>query len=136
VLRFDAIGMVAADLAATLAFYRELGLDIPAEADTAPHAEATLPGGMRLMWDTEATIRSFAPDYERSPGQSHTLAARCDSPREVDETVARLAALGHRVIREPWDADWGQRYATVADPDGCGVDLYASLPPGSGSTRG
>lgn len=126
-IAFDAIGMVARDLPATLAFYRELGLDIPADAGGAPHAEATLPGGMRLMWDTEATIRSFDPGYERAPGQSHTLAARCDSPAEVDETVARLEALGHRVVRAPWDADWGQRYATVADPDGNGVDLYAAL---------
>ena len=31
------------------------------------------------------------------------------------------------VVREPWDAAWGQRYATVQDPDGYGVDLYAPL---------
>ncbi|WP_206446333.1 VOC family protein [Agrococcus sp. KRD186] len=126
-ITIDAIGMVAQDMPATLAFYRALGLDIPAEADDEPHAEATLPGGLRLMWDTEATIRSFDPDYRREPGQSHTLAARCDSAAEVDATVARLVGLGHRVVREPWDAAWGQRYATVADPDGRGVDLYAAL---------
>lgn len=126
-ITIDAIGMVAQDLPATLAFYRELGLDIPAEADTAPHAEATLAGGLRLMWDTEETVRSFDPDYRREEGQSHALAARCDSAAEVDATVARLAGLGHRVVREPWDAAWGQRYATVADPDGRGVDLYAAL---------
>lgn len=126
-ITIDAIGMVAQDMAATLAFYRALGLDIPAEADAAPHAEAALPGGMRLMWDTEETVRSFDPEYERPGGQSHTLAARCDSPAAVDETVARLAALGHRVVREPWDAVWGQRYASVADPDGNGLDLYAPL---------
>jgi len=126
-ISIDAIGSVVRDMAATLAFYRELGLDIPAEADTAPHAEAALPGGLRLMWDTEETIRSFDPAYRRAEGQSHALAARCDSPAEVDATVARLAALGHRVAREPWDAPWGQRYATVEDPDGYGVDLYAAL---------
>lgn len=123
----DAIGMVARDLPATLAFYRELGLAIPAEADAAPHAEVALAGGVRLMWDTEATIRSFDPDWQRQPGQSHTLALRCDSPAEVDALVERLRGLGHPVQREPWDAAWGQRYATVVDPDGCGVDLYASL---------
>ncbi|MEU1948938.1 hypothetical protein ABZ554_42425, partial [Streptomyces sp. NPDC020125] len=31
--RFNAIGLVVADLAGSLAFYRRLGLDIPAEAD-------------------------------------------------------------------------------------------------------
>ncbi|WP_083587003.1 VOC family protein [Agrococcus sp. Marseille-P2731] len=126
-ITFDAIGTVARHLPTTLAFYRALGLDIPAEADAAPHAEVELGGGMRLMWDTEDTIRSFDPDYEREDGQSHVLAARCESPAEVDATVARLVELGHRVVREPWDAPWGQRYATVEDPDGYGVDLYAAL---------
>jgi uncharacterized glyoxalase superfamily protein PhnB len=28
----------------------------------------------------------------------------------------------------PWDAFWGQRYATVLDPDGNSVDLFAALP--------
>lgn len=126
-ITFDAIGSVVRDMAATLAFYRALGLAIPAEQDAAPHVEAVLAGGMRLMWDTEETVRSFDPDYEREMGQSHALAARCDSPAEVDATVERLVALGHRVVREPWDAAWGQRYATVQDPDGYSVDLYAAL---------
>jgi catechol 2,3-dioxygenase-like lactoylglutathione lyase family enzyme len=31
--RLDVIGLVVADMAASLAFYRRLGLDIPADAD-------------------------------------------------------------------------------------------------------
>ena len=38
-------------------------------------------------------------------------------------------AAGHRGHLEPFDAFWGQRYATVLDPDGNGVDLYAPLDP-------
>ena len=60
---------------------------------------------MRLRWDTEDVIRSFDPEHRRTPGQSHTLAARCQSPAEVDATVARLEGLEHRVIRAPWDVD-------------------------------
>ena len=44
-LRFNAIGMIASDMAATLVFYRMLGLDIPGDADTEGHVEAVLPGG-------------------------------------------------------------------------------------------
>ncbi|MEU9110903.1 hypothetical protein AB0D04_03625 [Streptomyces sp. NPDC048483] len=43
--------MVVTDMAASPAFYRRPGLDVPAGADTAPHAEAQLPGGLRLRWD-------------------------------------------------------------------------------------
>ncbi|MBT2526191.1 VOC family protein [Streptomyces sp. ISL-99] len=125
--RLDAIGIVAADMAASLAFYRLLGLDIPADADTAPHAEATLPSGLRVLWDTEETIRSFDPQWSRpeAGGDRVGLAFRCDSPAEVDAVYDALIAAGHRGHLKPWDAFWGQRYAVVLDPDGCGVSLFA-----------
>ena len=41
-VRFNLVGIVVADMAASLAFYRRLGLDIPAEADAEPHVELTL----------------------------------------------------------------------------------------------
>ncbi|MGI8769099.1 MAG: VOC family protein [Propionibacteriaceae bacterium] len=40
-ITFSAIGLVATDLPASLAFYRQLGLKIPADADTAPHRTLT-----------------------------------------------------------------------------------------------
>jgi uncharacterized glyoxalase superfamily protein PhnB len=46
----------------------------------------------------------------------------------VDAKYAELIEAGYRGIAEPSDAFWGMRYATVADPDGNGVDLYATLP--------
>ncbi|GGX08315.1 glyoxalase [Streptomyces chryseus] len=124
--RLDALGIVAADMAASLAFYRLLGLDVPAEADTAPHAETTLPGGLRVLFDTEETVRSFDPDWTGPQGGDRVgLAFRCDSPAEVDAVYDTLIAAGHRGHLEPWDAFWGQRYAVVLDPDGCGVSLFA-----------
>ena len=39
-----------------------------------------------------------------------------------------MVAAGFEGHLEPWDAFWGQRYATLRDPDGIGVDLYAALP--------
>ena len=39
----------------------------------------------------------------------------------------RPAEAGHTVVHPAWDAPWGQRYATVADPDGYRVDLFAPL---------
>ncbi|MGW5448899.1 VOC family protein [Streptomyces asiaticus] len=127
--RFDAIGLVVADMAASLAFYRRLGLDIPADADTQPHVEAALPGGARLMWDTVATVRSFDPEWT-PPSGSHQvgLAFACDSPADVDKTYQDLVGAGVRGKLEPWDAPWGQRYATVLDPDNNGIDLFAPLP--------
>lgn len=121
------IGIVASDVPASLAFYRRLGLDIPADADSAPHVEVTLPGGMRVGWDSEDVIRSFDPDWTPpTPGDGVGLCFLCDSPAEVDALYAELVGAGYRGHLKPWDAVWGQRYAVVLDPDGCGVSLFAN----------
>ncbi len=126
--RLDFIGLVVADMARSLAFYRRLGLDIPPGADTEPHVEAMLGGGMRLAWDTEETIRSFDPDWTPPVGgQRISLAFQFDSPAGVDSAYEELVSLGYEGRKAPWDAFWGQRYATVHDPDGNAIDLYAPL---------
>ncbi|MEV2210170.1 VOC family protein [Streptomyces sp. NPDC050997] len=127
--RFDAIGLVTSDMAASVAFYRRLGFAFPEGAEDAPHAEAELPGGLRLLLDTEETVRSFLPGWRPPTGGGRTsLALRCDSPSEVDSVYEALVGAGHHGELKPWDAVWGQRYAVVLDPDGNGVDLFAPLP--------
>ena len=127
--RIAVIELVVADMAASLAFYRRLGLGIPAEADTEPHVEAQLPGGLKLAWDTVDTIRSFDPAWTPpSGGHRAALAFAVDSPSEVDSLYAELVDAGHEGHLEPWDAFWGMRYATLHDPDGSQVDLFAELP--------
>lgn len=124
--RLDMIGLVVEDMARSLAFYRELGLNPPADADQQPHVEVTLAGGLRLAWDTVETIRSFDPDWTPpSGGHRVGLAFLVNSPADVDRTYDRLTALGYHGQKPPWDAFWGQRYAVVHDPDGNGVDLFA-----------
>ncbi|MER5183034.1 VOC family protein [Streptomyces sp. NPDC002896] len=127
--RFDLVGLVVSDMAASLAFYRRLGLDFPEGAEDQPHVEAALPGGLRLALDTEETIRSFHPDWRPAPGGGRIgLAFRCDGPGDVDAVYDELVAAGYHGELKPWDAFWGQRYAVVQDPDGNGVDLFAPLP--------
>ncbi|MFF8379272.1 VOC family protein [Streptomyces sp. NPDC015661] len=126
--RFDLVGLVVSDMAASLAFYRRLGLDVPAGAESAPHVEAALPGGLRIAWDTEAVVRSFDPGWTRPAGGNRVeLAFRCGSPAEVDAVYEELVAAGYRGHLKPWDAVWGQRYAVVLDPDGSGVSLFAAV---------
>jgi catechol 2,3-dioxygenase-like lactoylglutathione lyase family enzyme len=125
---FEQIGLVTQDLAASLAFYRRLGLAIPDGAEAEPHVSVDLAGGLRLAWDTVEVIRSFLPDYE-PPKAGHRigLAFNCGSAAGVDATYADLAGAGHQGLKEPWDAFWGQRYAVVLDPDGNSVELFAAL---------
>ncbi|MEV4515383.1 VOC family protein [Dactylosporangium sp. NPDC049525] len=122
------IGLVVADMPRSLAFYRQLGLDVPADQDAAPHVDLTLPGGMRIAWDTEETIRSFDPDWTAGAGNGRSaLGFECDTPAEVDKVYAEMISAGYHGHKAPWDAFWGQRYAVLHDPDGNGVDLYSAI---------
>jgi len=62
------------------------------------------------------------------PGTGAGFALIRPSPAAVDETVSRVRSAGYAVVKEPYDAPWGQRYATVADPDGYRVDVLCPLP--------
>ncbi|WP_019546167.1 VOC family protein [Streptomyces sulphureus] len=115
--RLDALGIATTNLPASLAFYRCLGLEPPTDPGTAPHVEAAA-GGLRIMWDAVE---------EAPPAGGPRLAFRCGTPGGVDGAYKELTGAGHRGMHEPWDAEWGQRYATVLDPDGNPVDLFAPL---------
>lgn len=124
--KLDALGIVSKDLAASARFYRLLGVDVP-EPD-GDHLEATLPNGLRLMFDDVKLIQQLDPSREEPRGGHRVgLAFLCDSPAEVDETYQRVLDAGYRGKDEPFDAFWGQRYATVVDPDDNAVDLFAPL---------
>jgi uncharacterized glyoxalase superfamily protein PhnB len=122
----NAIGIVASDVARSIAFYRLLGVDVPEEGEG--HIEATLPSGTRFMLDEESVVKSFRPDWTRETGNQLALAFECSSPAEVDELWHRAKDAGFEADKEPWDAFWGQRYAQLRDPDGVPVDLFARLP--------
>jgi catechol 2,3-dioxygenase-like lactoylglutathione lyase family enzyme len=126
---FNLIGVVVADMARSIAFYRRLGLQFADDAVDAPHAETVLPGGIRLAFDTRDTIRSFDPSWsEPSGGHRIALAFACDDPADVDRVHAELLGAGAENHLTPFDAFWGQRYASVLDPDGNAVELFAALP--------
>jgi uncharacterized glyoxalase superfamily protein PhnB len=123
----DMIGMVVKDMADSLKFYRLLGLEIAAGAESEDFAEVITPNGYRISWNTVTMIKGLYPDWEEPRGQRMTLAFKCADPDEVDALHAAVMAGGYASYKAPWDAFWGQRYAVVIDPDGNLVDLFAAL---------
>ena len=126
--RLDAIGIVVSDMAKALAFYRQLGLDVPASADGRGARR-----GRAARWSA-ADVRRRGRDPLVPPG----LDARCaagvrtsrspfPTPRAWTRCTPSWWRPGTRASSAPFDAFWGQRYAVVLDPDGNGVDLFAPL---------
>jgi catechol 2,3-dioxygenase-like lactoylglutathione lyase family enzyme len=120
------IEIVTRDLHRSLDFYGLLGLAVP--QPDGPHVEVALPGGNRLAFDTEEVIAGMHPGWTAPAGAGRVaLAFGVDSPSDVDKLYERLTGAGHPGTLKPFDAPWGQRYATVEDPDGTSVDLFAAL---------
>ena len=124
--RLDAIGIVTESMATSCRFYRLLGVPVGEPGDD-DHFEATLPNGLRLMWDSVELMRQIDPGWTPPTGQRLGLAFHCGTAAGVDETYAAVFTAGFAGKSEPWDAFWGQRYAQVLDPDGANVDLFAPL---------
>jgi catechol 2,3-dioxygenase-like lactoylglutathione lyase family enzyme len=122
----DMIGIVVADIPRSIAFYRLLGLPFADPAKDEDFVEVTV-NGYRISLNAESLVRTLQPGWKKPVGQRHEVAFKCDSAKDVDATYAAIVAQGHRGVKEPWDAFWGQRYAVVADPDGSHVSLFAPL---------
>ena len=125
---FDALGIAVSDLEAAIAFYGLLGIEFPDSDGPDGHVEAMLARGLRLMLDTEAVMESFDPSWSSPTGRGRIgMAFACRDAADVDATHDRIVAAGHRSHLAPFDAPWGQRYASVLDPDGNVIDLFAPL---------
>jgi catechol 2,3-dioxygenase-like lactoylglutathione lyase family enzyme len=125
------LNLVVADMAATVAFYRRLGLTIDdSRPFAAHHLEVTMPNGFVLEFDSVAFAQRWDVGWRGQPGPSRNvigfdLAART----AVDALYADLTAAGYRVQQPPCDAFWGARYAVVEDPDGNPVGLMSPIDP-------
>ena len=126
-MKLNYVSLMVSDMARALAFYRLLRLPLSAADPKQDHVEIKV-DGLRVAWETEALIRQLDPTWTPPTRAGRvSFALETSTPAEVDAAVERVRKAGYAVKAEPFDAFWGQRYATVLDPDGTAVDLFAAL---------
>jgi uncharacterized glyoxalase superfamily protein PhnB len=126
-MKIDAVGVTSSDLKKTVAFYQLLGFQFGEFKEGEDHLEPeTQSGSARLMIDSKKLIKELLGE-DPKPGNHSSFAIQYSSPEEVNEAAEKVKDAGHKIVTEPWDAFWGQRYAVVQDPDGYRIDLYAKL---------
>jgi predicted enzyme related to lactoylglutathione lyase len=132
----DQIDLVAADMEATVAFYRAVGVEIPEEAiwrtaSGAHHVDLDMPGGLHLQFDSPALAREYDAGWSEptGPGTRIVLNFRLASRPAVDALHDKLCALGHQSAQSPYDTFWGSRYAIIEDPDGNHIGLMSPSDP-------
>jgi uncharacterized glyoxalase superfamily protein PhnB len=130
----EQLNLVVADVDASVAFYRLVGLDLPDEAvwrtaTGAHHVHGAAGAGVQLELDSEPLGQAYGGVGDGGPGSRVVVGVALPSREAVDERFAELTAAGHRGRRPPFDAFWGARYAVVDDPDGNGVGLMSPIDP-------
>ena len=129
-MKLDAVTVTSSDFAKTVKFYSLLGFSFPKFEANPKHLEAITPAGdVRLMIDSAELMKNITGKTPVPPTHS-SFAMKCQSPADVDAAIVAIHKAGFTVIKDPWDAFWGQRYAIVADPEGYMTDLFAPLSKG------
>ena len=126
-MKIDAVAVSSSDLKKTLAFYTCLGFEFADLEEGQQHVEPkTSTGSARLMIDSQELMQEIIGEQAR-PGNHSSFAIRFEQPDQVNQACEHVVQSGFTVVKEPWDAFWGQRYAIVEDPDGYRFDLYCPL---------
>lgn len=126
-MKINAVGVTTSNFLKTIQFYEILGFKFPDRKKDEGHLESIpVDGSAKLMIDTQAIVKNILGENPK-PGNHSVFAIEYKSPLEIDEVVNNLHSLDFKIVKEPCDAFWGQRYSVVEDPDGYKVDLYCPL---------
>ncbi|HMQ10458.1 MAG TPA: glyoxalase [Oligoflexia bacterium] len=121
-----AIGIVCKDIEQTIKFYEYLGLSFK-QIGGPDHFETYNNKAFKVMLDSEHLIKQLYPSWQRQHNQNVSLCFELKEPEKVDQIFSDLIECGGVAIKKPWDAFWGQRYASLLDPNSNQIDLYAAL---------
>jgi predicted lactoylglutathione lyase len=116
-IQVSMIGLVVRDMAASLAFYRRLGLDVPADADARRFVEHRMESGVTLFWDTVWTDQHDPAHHPVQDGYGILLEFFLADTDAVDAKYAELTAAGYHGRMAPKQTE-GPYAAMVDDPDG------------------
>jgi uncharacterized glyoxalase superfamily protein PhnB len=131
----DQINLVVSDMAATVTFYRLLGITIP---ETDPewqghHRTAEIAGGLDVDFDSDVFARHWNRGWS---GGRVVIGFKVDNRERVDELYHELTQAGYPGQQAPYDAFWGARYAVLEDPDGNPVGIMSPVDPARRSEAG
>lgn len=117
-MKLDMVGIIVRDLPQSITFYQQLGFTVAERLDN--YAEL-INDGVRISLNTTQMITQVYGFEPTLTGEKIELAFRCDTRAEVD---ALCLTLQQAVVKQPWDAFWGQYYAIIKDPNGNLLSLF------------
>lgn len=125
-MSLSAIGIVCSNLEKTIEFYSLFDLEFKQEGGP-QHYEALSSQGLRIMLDSVDLIKEINPDYVHKNHSNIVLCFEQSSPDLVNSLYEKVTSNGALAVKEPCNAFWGQRYASIKDPDGNQVDIFSNM---------
>lgn len=120
----SAVTVAVRDMAESVAFYRKLGLDVTYGGPDAPFTT------MRVGRGVIVNLRRVGATGVGNPWSRVILRVR-----EVDALYRDLVAKGLEPTA-PRDAEWGERYFELPDPQGVVISFAELLPRDAGESEG
>ncbi len=124
-LIFNQVNLAVKDMAATLAFYRRLGLVFDGVGDDV-HVAVNFPNGISIEFDTVALVKLYDA-HPKTGAAGGILGFSLASREAVDRLYAEMVAAGYQGHQSPYDAFFGARYAIIDDPDGNAIGLMSPI---------
>jgi uncharacterized glyoxalase superfamily protein PhnB len=134
---FNQLNIVSGDPAASIEFYRRLGVAIPASrvwpSEAEPHHVSAGEAGNGEAPQLDLDSVAFAKLWNTGWRSSDDLRGRVvigfgvKQRDAVDRLHAHMKAAGYRSLQEPYDTFWGARYAVMEDPDGLAVGIMSDI---------
>jgi uncharacterized protein len=108
------------DVAASTAFYRDLGFELSSASVEGDVSFFHTAGGLLAVWGADDLRRDTLADVTPEPGtfRGVSLAINVDSAEAVDTALASAVAAGARIARPAEPTEWGGYNGYFADPDG------------------
>ena len=123
-LELSMVGLVVRSIPVSLEFYRRLGVEIPAEADSESFVMHRMESGVTLFWDTVFAKRYDPSREEPSGGYRIMLEFFLANEEAVDAKYEELVGFGYHGCSTPVQTS-GPYAAMVDDPDGNMILLTA-----------
>jgi predicted lactoylglutathione lyase len=115
--RFTMVVLLIEDVPRSLAFYRRLGIQFPADADEKTDVGVDIGDGRTIIWTT--TFAQYDPERENPRGSSRVmLEFFVEGNAAVDALFAELTAAGYHGRRAPFLTGFDAYMCMVDDPDG------------------
>jgi catechol 2,3-dioxygenase-like lactoylglutathione lyase family enzyme len=120
------VGVVVADMARAVQFYRRLGVAIPEDSERNEHVEVRM-SGITFFLATRRSNATWDPAATSpSGGYRIVLEFYLETTQALDAKYAEMIGFGYESHSAPSDVSPELRFAMVNDPDGNTILLSAS----------